>query len=381
MEEPNHPENDETGPETHSVHDVDGANLAVSDISATMQSGKTPRGRRRLKEAVRVFKAAGQNAEAAGALCLLARLELRSANPEAALTAVRGALRLVRHDGAGPELETTLSLLCRVSARLGEAEQARAHAQERLRVARARHDARAEVDALLQLAATTWAAGDVSRALCLAEDAVEASRKTGPEALTQNAECRLAALLLRAGCATAANRIVTRLLHGREHSAQHTHPLLVRGWTWICLARPDAAARDFRRMVRLAREAGDKRSELEGNAALAAAEGLRGVTEEARAERARTLADRVTRQSRRLRDAELEAAVQDLVRVRPAESDSAAARKEAARSLVALAQRTDSLTVSTACLQEVERLNTLAAGEAPYGCNPADLPSLHPLED
>ncbi|HTE19615.1 MAG TPA: hypothetical protein VK689_14705, partial [Armatimonadota bacterium] len=182
-------------------------------------------------------------------------------------------------------------------------------------------------------------------------------------------------LLLRAGCPAAASDYFTSGIR-RTPAADELVPLLQgRGWAWQCLGKPDAAARDFRRALKLARTLTDGRPEVEVLAALAAVESRRARAEDnsARGTRARAMVDRTGRLSRKFRDSHLDRVTPPLLAwAESGDADAGAGVPptvpEAVQALVQLASGTECLPVVDASVREVERLIQLPEGEPPYHC-------------
>jgi tetratricopeptide (TPR) repeat protein len=357
--------------------DLGEASETVATIERELLSGRVPRGRKPLRDAITLFRRNGRAPDAVRALGLLAEMEYRRGELERALTAARAGLRLGRQQPDEAGVATMLEQLSRLSLAAGEHGRAWEYAQERVRRAAARRLPRELSEALRRAAMIAWGSGNTENAVTAAEQAAEVAEVSGDAEARARAEHALGTILLGSGCPLAAHDHFTealRLATSRENTIR-LH--LARGSASMCLGEFDAAARDYRRAQRLARHDENRRLEVETTAAIAAAEAARGHAEHdaCRVAKAGNLAERAVRRSKRLRDTLLEKKV-GLAREATAHGEAALtptslpeSPKAAATKLVALATSLESQAVADACCQEVERLATLGREERPYHCD------------
>ncbi|HTE19362.1 MAG TPA: hypothetical protein VK689_13390, partial [Armatimonadota bacterium] len=174
---------------------LEAARAAVAQVVSALQAGKRPRGRRSLKDAVRLFRGAGRFGEASRALGVLAQLELRHGKEAPALAAARQALRAAQQDPDPRAAGACRELLSETHSRLAQHAQAVKVAEAWLQDALRRDDAPDVVEALLRAALAEWAAGNKSEAFGLVDRALESARAADLEALAARAEALLGRLL------------------------------------------------------------------------------------------------------------------------------------------------------------------------------------------
>lgn len=354
---------------------------AVAEIQRALDEGRAPRGARTLQLAARRYQADSRAPDACGVLRTLARLELRRGNDDKALGAARSALRLARKHQIIQEADRASEILSRIHSRLGEHDRAQAQAREWLESARGRGDQIEIAQALRRLALAAWAAGDPAGALGHAAESAEAAREAGAGQLAEQTERTFALMLLHAGCPTTAHRLLTGLIRTDE-DPEAVRMLLARGWASMCLGDPDAGARDFRKARGLARKLKHRLLEIETTATLAVADLARAgsATRAPRPEKSRAALERALSRSGRLKDPDFEQKIQRLHQSQDTQRSGTTqgfpgTALEAAHAVVELAKRTDNLTVVDACVLEGRRLRRLAPDQAPYGCDPALLPT------
>ena len=357
--------------------DLGDAYDTIENMERELLSGRVPRGRKPLRDAITLFRRHGQVLAAVRALELLAEMEHRRGELERALTAARAGLRLARRQPDEAGVDRMLDLLSRLSLAAGDHEHAREFAGEQTRWAAERQGPKEAAAALRRMAMTAWGAGDPEGAITAAEQAVEAAEASGDREVQARAEHALGTILLGSGCPMAAHDHFTQALRLAESRENVIRLLLARGSASLCVGEFDAAARDYRRAQRYARQDENRGLEVEATAALAAAEATRGHAEQdpTRVAKAGNLAARAVRRSRRLRDTLLEKKA-DLACAATARGEAGlspsslpASPKAAATRLVELAQRVESQAIADACCQEVERLATLGREERPYHCD------------
>lgn len=373
----NKPESETTPPSPPSP-ELEAALQLLATIAQTLQAGRVPRGRKPLRDALRLFRQLNRPADAFRAHCLLAELEHRQGELERALVAARAAQRLAEQHPEEPWLGASLELLARLTAASGQHAKAHEYALARVQRARRQGPSAETVDALLALVQIAWQANDAETARRTAEEAVKAARQHGESEALSRAELELGSALLRTGCPCAAAHLFTTALRGPVSQDSRIRLLLSRGSASMCLGNYDSAARDFRRALRETKDHPDQRLEVRTTAALAAVEAARAHAESntARLAKATKLADRATRRSRRLRDVQLERTV-DLAQETAARGEAALSAttalpqnpQEAAGLLVALARGSESELVVDACRREVEWLATLEQQSQPYHCD------------
>jgi len=368
------------GPDTatDTPPEIKAALRLVESVAQALLTGRAPRGRKPLRDAIRLFRQSGLLEDAFRGQCLLAELEFRQDELERALTAARAALRLAEQHLNDTWLDASLELLARLNAAAGQHARAQEHARERVQRARRRGEGLTTLSALLELVRISWQAGDTETAIHTAEEAVEEAARSEDAEASSRAEQVLGTLLLRTGCPCAAYHCFTAALRNPASPDSRIRLLLSRGSASMCLGNYDSAARDFRRALRDTKAHPDQRLEVGTTAALAAAEAARGHEESnaARLAKAAKLAERAARRSRRLRDSDLERKV-DVAQATAARGEEALAGaaqlprspREAAGALVALAKETMSETVVAACRREVEWLATLGQQARPYRCD------------
>lgn len=341
--------------------ELDTASATVTEVEEALRAGRAPRSAKQLRAAARALEAAGETASAVRAYQVLAQLEVQRGNADQAMAPARAALRLARTEEAPELIARSLMALARLRSEAGEHTAALRAANEAVQCAWESRDPGLFTEALRGAAIATWEAGNLPYALSRLDEALE---KTSDTACRKELERLRAVLFLQAGCPTAAQRELSRLLKENGEPAHQVPTLIARGWTWASLGKPDTGARDFRKARRLARELADRGAELEATAALAAADAQRLDSGSTRAIQAAALAERVQRQAARHRDARLARTLR-LLR----ERDSAIPRvAEAADRLVQLAQKTEDLDLVDACVTEVERLDGQPRTAPAYGC-------------
>jgi tetratricopeptide (TPR) repeat protein len=368
----------ETKPSSQTPTELEAAHQLLEAITQTLQAGRVPRGRKPLRDAIRLFRQLGLSADAFRAHCLLAELEHRQGELERALVAARAAQRLAEQHPEEPWLSASLELLARLTAATGQHEKAQEYALARVQRAQQQGPSTETVDALLARVQIAWQANDAETARRTAEEAVQAARQHGEAEALGRAELELGSALLRTGCPCAAVHLFTTALRGPITPDSRIRLLLSRGSASLCLGNYDSAARDFRRALRETKNHPDQRLEVRTTAALAAVEAARAHAESnaARLAKATKLADRATRRSRRLRDVHLERTA-DLAQETAARGEAALSEtnglpknpQEAAGLLVALARGSQSELVVDACRREVEWLATLGQQARPYHCD------------
>lgn len=340
----------------------------VRRIEEALELGRRPRGGRPLRQAARTLQAAGMTAAAIGALRALSLLETRRGKYQHAIGPARAALRLASRHGDAVETGELLDLLAGLYTRLGDLKQAQAHALRWLKQARAGGDRAGVAGALARQALVARAGGDLGSALILAEEGREAAGGTNHESAAERLLC---ALLLQAGCPTAAEERLSRRLSAAADSGaprEEARVLLLRGWCRLAAGRAALAARDFRRARRLAAGASGDGTEAKSLASLSVAESRQAAAggSAARAVAAFRRADRAARSARRHRDADLDRRLQTVLHEVHRVPDAGEDTKVAARTLVELATRVDSLLVVEACIREVERMSGLPPGQPAY---------------
>lgn len=368
----------ETSPETEA------ALQQVETVAQALQTGRAPRGRKPLRDAIRLFKNLNRPADAFRALLVLAELENRQGEIERALTGARTAQRLAEQHPDEPWLDHSLELLARLLAESGQHEKALEHARQRVQRARTRGRGPETVDALRALTRILWQAGETEEALHSAAEALAEAEECGDAEALARARRALGWMLLTTGCAQAAYHYFTEALRGPISLDDRIHVLLSRGSASMCMGNYDAAARDYRRALRESKAHPDRRLEVETTAAVAAAEAVRGHEErsEERVAKATKLVVRAERRSRPLRDAQLERKV-EFAHKTAAHGEAALAEatalpgspSEVAKILVKRAYGTQSEIFVDACRREVEWLAKLEHQTPPYHCG-FDIPFL-----
>jgi len=368
---------EETDTPTGSSPEIEAALQLVENVAQALQTGRAPRGRKPLRDAIRLFRHNGALEHAFRAQCMLAELEYRQGEPVRALTAARAAQRLAEQQSNPDWLDASLELLARLTAASGQPAKAQVYAVDRVRRARKRGEAHATVNALLALVRIAWQAGDAETAINTAEEAAEVAQQCDDAEASSRAEQALGSLLLQTGCPCAAYHLFTAALRSTTSADNRIRLLLSRGSASMCMGNYDSAARDFRRALRETKEHPDQRLEVGTTAALAAAEAARAHEEsnEQRLAKATKLAERAARRSRRLRDTQLEHKV-GLAQETASRGEAALAGaavlprspRDAAGALVALAKGSNSQVVVDACRREVEWLATLGQQARPYRC-------------
>lgn len=369
-------------PTPGSLPEIDAALQQVESVAQALQSGRAPRGRKPLRDAIRLFRERDRPADAFRAQLVLAQLEQRQGDLERALTAARAAQRLAAQRLAAQHpqeewLSQSLELLARLAADAGQPAKALEYARRRVERARERDGGAEVVDALRMLARICWDAGDADAALRAAEEALTEAQQSGDEELLGRAGGTLGSVLLRTGCPQAAHQYFSDALRCPVSIDERIRLLLSRGSASMVMGRYDSAARDYRRALRETRSHPDRRLEVETTAALAAAEAALGHAErnQGRVERAVKLAGRAARRSRALRDARLERQV-DLAQQTASRGEAALSStralpgspREAAGALVERAYGTESEIEVDAYRREVEWLSTLGHQAPPYRC-------------
>jgi tetratricopeptide (TPR) repeat protein len=364
-------------PAAGSLPEIEAALQQVESVAQALQTGRSPRGRKPLRDAIRLFRERDRPADAFRAQLVLAQLEQRQGELERALTAARAAQRLAAQHPEEAWLSQSLELLARLAAEAEQPAKALEYAQRRVERARERGGDAEVVDALRMLVRICWDAGDTEAALRAAEEALAQAQQSGEEEALGRAGGTLGTVLLRTGCPHAAHHYLTDALRCPVSIEERIRLLLSRGSAFMVMGRFDSAARDYRRALRDTRSHPDRRLEVETTAALAAAEAVLGHAEcnQGRVERALKLAVRAARRSRSLRDARLERQV-DLAHETASRGEAALSStqtlpgspREAAGALVERAYGTESEIEVDACRREVERLSTLGHQTPPYRC-------------
>jgi tetratricopeptide (TPR) repeat protein len=334
----------------------------ITQISAALDSGKTPRVRKPLKDAIRVLSASGDHGNAAKALQLLARLEMRVGEPRRALNAVRSAQRQAQRNGSSG-LITGLHLLACIHAALGEDH----GGQQALRRATSLQGSPADQATSLLVAVHVATAADrLADAADHAQQALDAAEKA-PELLPK-AQLRLGQILLEAGCSQAVEPWA-RLAAGAPDPVIAIRGLLLRGNNHLTCGRLDPAARYFRAASRLAKNAHDARWEPLSLASLGVVEIQRSRENEAARRRADSAVRKSRRLAARLRDRQLNSALEQ-IEVKPGRFPTP---KHAAEHLVRIGGVTESRILVDACIAEVRYLGSLEQDQPPYPYAPLPL--------
>ncbi|MFN3649105.1 MAG: hypothetical protein ACK47B_05940 [Armatimonadota bacterium] len=335
------------------------ARATVDAVERDLTAGRIPRARQRLTEAARVLKKAACLSDASRAYRVLAELERRRGEMPSAVAAARLALRVVRHEPESGSAEAALALLAQLHCDASDAGAALKHASQCLQQAEARGE-RAGIAAALQLQAAAYLAAR-SYGLAVQHAAAAVAAEDGTQAELCSRGRRLLALaLLQAGCPVAAVRELSPLLPRREATAADIPALTARGFAHLTVGNVAAGARDLRKAARLTRQCEDRRREAQTLAAHALAEMMlaRDTDRPKRAAAAERLAARATRLAQRVRDPRTLSAVEWMVAAmhrNPSPFEGLPVR-ETARGLVKQAHEAECLTLTGACLAEVERL-------------------------
>jgi tetratricopeptide (TPR) repeat protein len=334
----------------------------ITRISAALESGKTPRMRKPLKDAIRALSASGDHSHAAEALRLLARLEMRVGEPRRALNAVRSAQRQAQRNGSSG-LISGLHLLACIHAALGEND----GGKRAVRRATSLPGSPADQAASFLVAAHVAASDDrLAEAADHAQQALDAAEKA-PELLPK-AHLRLGQILLEVGCSQAVEPRA-RLAAGAPDATIAVRGLLLRGNNQLTLGRLDTAARHFRAAARLAKTAADGRWEPLSLTALGVVEIHRSGEHEAARRRADSSLRKSQRLAARLRDRQLNAVLKQM-ELKPGRFPTP---KDAAAHLARIGGETESAILVDACIAEVRYLGSLAPEQPPYPYAPLPL--------
>ncbi len=367
----------------------------LAETTKALLQGRPPRGRKKLLDAVRFFRATGLRGEQVEGLTLLARVESHAGKLDVALQRARAAQRAAR---AIPDLDAVARidvLLAELNSRSGRHELALKHGQtavERIGSTSSSINLASGWEMHAKLALWRFRAGELTGALSAAANASAIAAQAPPkerQQLSLRSDWLWAELLVRAGLPTAAEALAGRALRRADGDGLAGELAFTRGVARLALGATDRATRDFRRVIRLAKESGDIRVEAEalaaqavsrsyGSATTLSVEDAEAVESEADGKSAAdpiaALLARAERRARRSKDLRTLATVASWSGLLQESTTRVEDRETVANSLVALARGSEQEQVVDACMDEVARIAQLPAGAPAYALDPRLLP-------